>query len=289
MTVINRVPVRDAATVMLVRDDDDGELEVCMLQRRLQSEFVAGAFVFPGGAVDANDGEAACHSHCCGRTDIDASTQLGVESNGLAFWVAAIRESFEECGLLPAYTVDGEALRFDDPAVAGRFVQHRHAVDSGEQTLASICETEGLMLAVDTMHYFGRWITPPGAPRRYDTRFFVAPAPTGQNPAHDDHEVIASRWVSPHAALAQHRAGGFVMLPPTVASLKQLSRFATAAEALAGAAAATEVPTVAPRVVADDGGVRIVLPGDAEYGDGYSGDSARPDWSDLLGQAKPAT
>jgi len=275
---MTEVPLRDAATVMLVRDapagalgpDDPGGLEVFMLRRNLKSDFVGGAYVFPGGGVDDHDRHANLEPICDGRTDHDASAQLGIDSGGLAFWVAAIRESFEEAGVLLAYGPDATMMRLDDPDTAARFVEHRRAVDSGDRRLVEICADEHLRLAVGTMHYFAHWITPEGAPRRYDTRFFVARAPEAQVPLHDDREVIANLWVRPADALARHRAGEFEMIFPTIRTLMTLERFATADELLAAAAAVGEVPTILPRIVADEadeGGVRIVLPGDPGYDD----------------------
>ncbi len=276
------VPVRPAATVMLIRDApvvrDTCGLEVCMLQRNLKSDFVGGAFVFPGGGVDPADGEPDVEQLCAGRVDAEASAQLGLPRNGLAFWVAAIRESFEEAGVLAARHSDGSPLSFDDPEVASRFRAHRADVDQGVRRLVDVCAEEDLILDVGDMHYFGHWITPPGAPRRYDTRFFLAAAPTGQRPVHDDREVIATRWVNPLDALDAHAAGTFSMLPPTVASLRSLSRFSSAGDALTAAAAATAIPTMAPRVLSDEGGIRIVLPGDPDYERAYAGDNRLTSW-----------
>jgi 8-oxo-dGTP pyrophosphatase MutT (NUDIX family) len=290
--LVDTVPVRPAATVMLVRDaptrEDGCGVEVCMLQRNLQSDFVGGAFVFPGGGVDPEDGEPEVEGLCIGRTDRDASAQLGLPTNGLAFWVAAIRESFEEAGVLAATHADGEPLRLDDPVVAARFARHRRAVDQRERRLIEVCAEEDLRLHLDQMHYFGHWITPPGAPRRYDTRFFLAAAPPGQHAVHDDREVIATRWVHPIDALAAHTAGAFAMLPPTVASLRSLCRFGSATDALAAAAEATSVPTMAPRVLADEGGMRIVLPGDPDYDRAYAGDNHITSWPGVNGESSPA-
>jgi 8-oxo-dGTP pyrophosphatase MutT (NUDIX family) len=279
---VSEVELRDAATVLILRDgepDADGRcLEVFMLRRNLNSDFVGGAFVFPGGAVDPEDRHDDLEAVCRGRSDADASARLGIERGGLAFWVAAIRESFEEAGVLLAYHPDGDVIRLADPPTNERFSTHRTAVDTGRRRLVEICEEEGLELAVDAMWYFGHWITPVGAPRRYDTRFFVTLAPPAQTPVHDDHEVIANTWVRPTDALARHRSGTFEMLPPTIASLRAVSRFATAGEALAAATEITDVPTILPRVIVDEGGVRIVLPGDPEYGEGYTGEEPLGRW-----------
>lgn len=257
------VPVRDAATVMLLRDGEAG-IEVCMLQRNLNSDFVGGAYVFPGGGVDPDDAGDEVASVCAGRTDESASRLVGVERGGLAFWVAAVRESFEEAGVLLATGRDGHTVSFADPAVSARFVEHRAAVDSARRSLASICVEEGLRLAVGDMHYFSRWVTPLGAPRRYDTRFFVAAAPEEQVALHDDREVIGTQWLTPRAALAEHEAGRMTMIFPTVRTMVALDRFDAAADVLEHAAAQSEVPAVVPMLRDEGGGLRLILPGDPE-------------------------
>ena len=258
------VPVRDAATVMLVRDGADG-MEVFMLRRNLQSVFVGGAYVFPGGAVDEEDSHTDLGPVCSGRTDAEASELLGVAEGGLAFWVAAVRECFEEAGVLLAYDASGTVLSLADAAVERRFVAHRRAVDTGRRRLVDVCLEEGLFLAVDRIHYFSHWITPLGAPRRYDTRFFVTEAPAEQVPLHDSRETIAGLWTRPADALARYAAGELDLIFPTIRNLEAIGRFERSADLLAAAAAIESVPAILPRVVADGHGVRIVLPGDPAY------------------------
>ena len=260
------VAIRDAATVMLVRDVADG-FEVFMLRRNLNSDFVGGAYVFPGGAVDEADRHADLESVCEGRSDDQACAMLGVESGGLAYWVAAIRECFEEAGVLLAHDESGEVVSFADPVVKERFAGHRAAVDGGERRLVDVCEQEPLQLAVDRIHYFSHWITPVGPPRRYDTRFFVAAAPPEQVPLHDDRETIANLWVRPADALALHEKGELDLIFPTIKNLEAIARFGSSAELLDAAAAVEEVPTILPRIAADEHGVRILLPGDPGYDD----------------------
>jgi 8-oxo-dGTP pyrophosphatase MutT (NUDIX family) len=270
------VPVRDAATVMLLRDGDDG-LEVCMLQRNLNSDFVGGAYVFPGGGVDPDDGSAEVARRCSGRTDAEASRLLGTEAGGLAFWVAAVREAFEEAGVLLAHHPDGRVVSFADDPTAERFALHRLAVDRGERRLVEVCEAEDLRLDTGRISYFSRWITPLGAPRRYDTRFFVAAAPPEQVAEHDDREVIGTHWLTPAEALRRHDAGEIVLIFPTVRSLVALGRFERAADVLDHAAAMAGVPAVLPTVRESAGGLRIVLPGDPEHTGGvYDAMSGHP-------------
>lgn len=281
------VPVRPASTVMLVRDRPGRGIEVCMLRRNLKSDFVGGAYVFPGGGVDPADGEPEVSPFCLGRDDVGASAELGLPRNGLAFWVAAVRETLEESGLLLAVHPDGSGVDFADPATARRFVEHRHAVDSAERRLIEVCAVEDLRLTLGRMYYVDRWITPPGSPRRYDTRFFLAEAPEGQQAVQDDREVISAEWIEPAEALERHEADGFPMLPPTVANLRRLREYSTARDALADAARMNPVRTVAPRIVSDDDGIRIVMPGDPAYERAYAGDESLSSWPGLDDRVGP--
>ena len=255
---------------MLVRDapapSGGTTLEVLMVRRNLRSDFVGGAYVFPGGAVDLLDGGAEAESLSAGRSDAGASTLLGVESGGLAYWVAVVRETFEEAGLLLAEREGGPDLLAGDPEEEARFAGARAAVNAGTLRFLDLCREERLQLGVSDIHYFAHWITPRGAPRRYDTRFFVAAAPPGQIAAHDAGETIADVWISPHDALERHRAGEIEIIFPTIRNLQAIGRFATSTELLEAAArASSAVPTIEPRVVPDGNGMRIVLPGDPAY------------------------
>jgi 8-oxo-dGTP pyrophosphatase MutT (NUDIX family) len=269
-----KVVARDAATIMLVRDaafEGSPALEVCMLQRHLNSDFVGGAYVFPGGKVDDEDRTPAAEEACALRSDAEASAMLGIESGGLAFWVAALRECFEEAGVLLAYRGDeseegdGALLEAHDADIRHRLAAMRVALNAGEVRFLDACRNEGLRLATDRVHYFSHWITPEPAPKRYDTRFFVAAVPPGQVPIHDDYETVDTVWVRPDDALARAKAGEFDLIFPTMKNLEAISRFATSGDLLAAAAAVERVPTVLPRVVSDERGFRILLPGDPGY------------------------
>ena len=253
---------------MLVRDGahSTSPLEVLMVRRNLRSDFVGGAHVFPGGGVDPADGGPEAAARARGRSDAEASAILGVESGGLAYWVAVLRECFEEAGVLLAYGPGpGDLLSLDDPGEAQRFARLRQEVNAGRRQFLDVCTEEGLSLAVDRVHYFAHWITPEGAPRRYDTRFFVAAAPPGQVPTHDAGETTDAQWVRPAVALARHRAGEMELIFPTIRNLQAIGRFATSAELLSAAAGAGRVPAILPKVVVDGRAVRILLPGDDGY------------------------
>ena len=243
---------------MLVRDAP--QLEVFMLRRTLAAEFMGGAYVFPGGAVDAGDRAPELLGRCHGRDDSTASTQLGLHAGGMGFWVAAIREAFEEAGVLLALAAaTGEPVDLDEPGAAARLEVARREVGRGVRPFLDVVAGEDLLLDTGALHLFSHWITPPGAPRRYDTWFFVAAAPEGHAYLHDDGETVASVWIRPADALARAERGDLEIIFPTMRNLEQLARFATARELLAAVTASE------PRVVADAGGARILLPGDSGY------------------------
>jgi 8-oxo-dGTP pyrophosphatase MutT (NUDIX family) len=258
------VEPRDAATVMLVRDAHEAPagIEVFMLRRNLSSVFVAGAHVFPGGAVDAEDDSAEMHALVVGIDDAEASRRLGRPSGGLAFWVAAIRESFEEAGVLLAR----DAATGD--VVSSATVEHlaatRAAVAAGERSFADVVRGAGLVLDGGCLRVFGHWITPSPAPRRYDTWFFLAPAPAGHAYEHDDIETIASEWVRPTDALALARRRELELIYPTYRTVEALSRFGTTSDLFRAVDEAWVDPPRALREVESTRAFQVRLPGDDE-------------------------
>lgn len=260
---------RPAATVTLVRDSSAG-IEVLMVQRNFQSVFVPGAYVFPGGAVDERDSAAEIAALCTGMDDAQASRKLGLSSGGLAYWVAAIRESFEEVGILLACNDAGEIVTLDDSVRAQRFSAYRQRVEHGEHPLSEMLNDEGLKLPLLQMTYFSHWITPVGPPRRYDTRFFIAAAPEAQQPLHDNRETINHMWVRPAEALSLHKKNQFDMRTPTVHTLRLFAEHDKVATLIPRMQALGDIPVIAPRIGRDG---RRLLPGDPEYD--AAGDAAR--------------
>lgn len=258
---------------MLVRDGDgerdgDGGVEVFMLQRNLSATFARGSYVFPGGRVDDADHGEDFEPICDGLDDDEASRRLGVEQGGLAWYVAVIRECFEEAGVLLARpSGDDRVVRFDDPDVAERFNAARASINAGESTLPQLCVLEDLQLLPGRMHYVAHWLTPLGEARRFDTRFFVVAAPESQEPLHDDAETIASLWVRPADALAQVASRQLRMMPPTIASLRWLAGYETVAGVLAAAESMAIPERIEPRLIVDDNGrlVGIRIPGDPDF------------------------
>lgn len=262
------VPVKPAATVLLVRDADAGGIEVFMLRRTFTAAFASGMFVFPGGKVDDVDGVAEIGDLCDGLTDADASAILGIPSGGLAYWVACIRECFEEAGVLLArHESTGQVIRFDDPAVAAIYNVERHNIHDGSVALLDLCARENLRLTTDDIHYVSHWITPKGERRRFDTRFFVARAPHAQEPLHDDGETIESMWIRPEEAIRRWKEGDLMLMPPTAANIEFLLPHATAEDVLDAAARVGTPITILPKLRVDgDGRVTgVVMPGEPGY------------------------
>ncbi len=262
------VPVKPAATVLLVRDADAGGVEVFMLRRTFNAAFASGMFVFPGGKVDDVDGVDEIAELCDGLTDTHASSLLGIANGGLAFWVACIRECFEEAGVLLArHEATGDVVRFDDDATAKRFEAERENIHDGSIALLDLCKREGLRLTTDDIHYVSHWITPMGEKRRFDTRFFIARAPQAQEPLHDDGETIESFWISPQEAIERAHEKDLMLMPPTKANIEFLLPYKTADEVLAAAAQVGTPQTILPKLKIDSDGrvMGIAMPGDPDY------------------------
>jgi 8-oxo-dGTP pyrophosphatase MutT (NUDIX family) len=266
---------RLASTILLVRDAHapGAGVEVFMERRHLDSGFVGGAYVFPGGRVDPHD--AIDPARCADLDEETASRRLGLASGGgLAHYVAAIRECFEEAGVLFAYDRSGSLLDFSEPAIEARYERWREDLNAGRSSLRELAEREDLRLATDRLAYWSHWITPLGEPRRYDTRFFVAHAPERQTAAHDDWELTESAWVAPAEAIERAQRREWMIIYPTLVNLRALTRHATAQAAVAWAAAQPlPLPANLPRVWRD----RVVLPGDEGY-DQADRDLSRVDW-----------
>lgn len=218
------VDPRPAATVMLIRDAAAG-FEVYMLCRHASSSRWPDIYVFPGGTVD--DDDAALARSALLRRD-GASENPERESADAAFEVAALREAFEEAGLLHAARRDGTPLAIDR-----RVLDARAALLARERTFTQTLSGLDAVLDARPIVHFSHWITPRREPRRYDTHFYLAPAPAGQPGSTDEIETRDGLWISPAQALRRHAAGELPLVFPTVKHLERLAPFASTAEALA--------------------------------------------------------
>jgi 8-oxo-dGTP pyrophosphatase MutT (NUDIX family) len=248
---------RPAATILLLRDGRDG-LEVFMVVRHHAIDFAAGALVFPGGRVEDADHVLA------GRTDLFANPQ-GLDVASLAFRIAAIRETFEECGVLLARARGSD--RLIDAATLKRVEdQHRAALNAGAIGFDAVLSSEDLLPATDLLVHFAHWITPANQPKRYDTQFFLAEAPSEHLAVHDGSEAVDSIWINPREALAGAETGRFKLVFATAKNLEKLARSQTVADALASARD-TAVVTVQPQATRLEGTKRrLIIPMEAGYG-----------------------
>lgn len=244
-----------AATVLLLRDSPRG-LEVFMVERHHEIDSFSGALVFPGGKVDAADRSEQLKSVCRDAEQYSADI--------LTLRVAAIREAFEECGVLLARP-QGETELVD----AGRLDhlhEYRQKLLDNTINMFELCQHEQLELATDVLHHYAHWITPKFRPKQFDTHFFLAPAPTDQLALHDGSESKDSMWLTPKDALQSAAQGKLTIVFPTRMNLLKLDRSETLQQALT-AAINTTVVTVQPEVEEkrEDGNV-MLIPQQADYG-----------------------
>jgi len=246
-------PIRTAATLVVLRDGSEG-LEALMLRRAEKAnDQNSGASVFPGGVVDAHDRHL--HPLCTGLDDAAASERLAVPEGGLDFYAAAIRECFEEAGLLFANDAQNLPVQLLD-LPSGELAAMRNAAEQGTDALLAMCKQRDWCLAGDRVVYFGHWLTPPGMPRRFDTRFFVALMPAGQEVRPDGRETVEHMWLRPADALDPAR--GLKLMNVTRRVLQQLDVFQRADAFLAHARQLREIPLNMPRLADGPEGRRAV-------------------------------
>lgn len=246
-------PARLSSTVVVVRAGTN-EPELFMVRRNARSSFGA-AYAFPGGVVDEDD--TAVHEFCTGLSSSDADACLGVKANGLDYYSAAIRELFEESGVLLAST---DGVDEDLGAI-------RDALNDGSEAWAQFVTRNRLVLRCDQLHYIGHWITPPTKPERYSTRFFLAELPDRQKAMHCGGELTDSRWTTAHDILEAGRAGDVELHFPTIKTLESIARHKTLDALVEWAQSCADwgVTTMVPVIIRRDGEDEIVLPGDKDY------------------------
>jgi 8-oxo-dGTP pyrophosphatase MutT (NUDIX family) len=252
----NEMAALPSATVVLLRDGEAG-LEVFLLKRHGLSDVLGGAYVFPGGKVDPEDAEWV---HRTDRTPADLHAQLGEDDlapgQAATLFVSAVREVFEETGVLFADVTPAQA-------------QEAWAALRTGPRFGELLEPTGIRLTASGLVPWSRWVTPvvrSVSRKRFDTRFFVATVPAGQQPTHDRHEATESLWLPPHAALRQYWDGGIELAPPQIMSLAHLARHRSVASVIE-AARARRPPCIRPHPVDAEGGRILCYPGDPEHAD----------------------
>lgn len=239
-----------AATILLLRDEPS--FEVLMVKRHHQIDFASGALVFPGGKSHAGDATPEWSDHVIGWERFEPEMR--------ALRIAAVREVFEEAGILLARGRDGAG--FD---TTGFSLDLRKAVDAGETPFIDVVREAGVQLDLEALVVFARWVTPAGVPKRFDTWFFAIKAPADQLAACDGRETVDAEWLSPTEALRLGQIGERKIIFPTRMNLKRLAEAQSAADALARASARPHAP-VHTQIVERPEGRFLVLPAEAGYG-----------------------
>jgi 8-oxo-dGTP pyrophosphatase MutT (NUDIX family) len=252
---------RPASTVVLLRPSTT-RFDVFLVRRSDSIAFMGGAHVFPGGRVDPGDRIRDMRALTDGAESSAVRMPDVPTDEAIAHHVAALRELFEEAGVLLArrngriVTIDG-----DSP---NRFAAHRHNVLAGTTSFADIVGAEGLRLALDELTYFAHWVTPEIEIKRFDTRFFIARAPAGQTPVHDDGETIHSEWLDPVNAIERSRREEIALPPPTWTTLSTLTKFRSIEEVVEWAQR-KPIPRVQPSFLTRGDETLLLYPGDPLY------------------------
>jgi 8-oxo-dGTP pyrophosphatase MutT (NUDIX family) len=249
---------RPAATIVLMRDGTSG-LEILMLRRNRKAGFVPGAYVFPGGRVDGSDAEPDVLARLDGLTAAEASRRLALPDGdppAIAYYLAAVREAFEETGILVAHREDGSAP--PTAAADGDIDTLRDDLMEDRVSFGEVMERMGCRIEGDSLEYLAHWITPVVEPRRYDARFFAAKVRPNAEPVVDPREMTDAVWVTPAGALERNRDGTMPMVFPTLKTLQRLAIYRDVDAALAGLGR-REVPTILPRLVTTPTGVGMEL------------------------------
>lgn len=262
------VQARLASAVMVLRpalpaqaEETGRGFEVFMVRRVTQSDFMPDVYVFPGGSVTADDREAEQAEGICQPVAPSAADPEGRTALGNGTRAGAIRELFEEAGILLAER-DGKIVALNDEH-SPHFKQYREAFQQRKGSLVQMATAEHLTLATGQLSYFAHWITPEGLPKRFDTHFFLAPAPADQQAAYDRLETSEGIWIAPAEALARFERGEFPIVFATIHQLRDLAAFSTIEEALAYTAS-SHVPVRQPVLVQENGAARVYLPDQAD-------------------------
>ena len=258
---------KNAATVILLRVRKPEGFDVFLLRRHEKSSFMGGNFVYPGRRVDRDDGSLEICSFSKGITFDEAQKILGgtfSPEESFAHWIAAIRELFEEAGVLLAYDQKGNLFQLRNRDEREKFLHYRESLQKGGLTICEMAQKEKLLFALDLLHYYAHWITPEARSERFDTRFFLARYPLGQEASHDQKETTAGIWITPRKALEENLKGEAILSPPTLKTLEDLSRFKTINEVFTSLRN-TEIKPILPVLTKISSGPLILFPWDPEY------------------------
>ena len=253
-------PIKPAATVILMREAEESGFEIFIVKRSSRSSF-GSLYVFPGGKLDPEDTEKDLYACCEGMNDEEASARLGIENDGLSFWIACIRECFEETGVLLTNPSDSLIQEYE------KLSSLRKQLNNKEISFKNICISESLRLGTNNIVPCAHWITPAIEPKRFDTRFFIAKVNAKQLASHDGFELTESFWIKPKDALVKLKEGKMNMILPTISNIEQLAEFSSAFEAFNyfKGLGNNAIKSILPKFVKQDGKWVGFLPGEEGY------------------------
>jgi 8-oxo-dGTP pyrophosphatase MutT (NUDIX family) len=266
VSIMVAVP-KNASTVILLRNKEPEGFEVFLLKRHEKSSFMGGNFVYPGGRVDRDDGSLEICSFSKGITFDEAQKILGgtfSPEGSFAYWIAGIRELFEEAGVLLAYDQEGNLFQIRNQDEQEKFLHYRESLQKSGLTICEMAQKEKLLFALDQLHYYAHWITPEARSERFDTRFFLARYPSGQEASHDQKETTAGIWITPQKALEENLKGEVFLSPPTLKTLEDLLRFKTIDEVFTSLKN-MKIRPILPILTKITSGPLIIFPWDPEY------------------------
>jgi 8-oxo-dGTP pyrophosphatase MutT (NUDIX family) len=258
--------LESAATIILIRDVSSVS-EVFMIKRATKSNF-GGAWVFPGGKVDNEDSENNILDYCQGLDDKQASSILSLNEGGLGYWVACVRECFEESGVLLAYKENGHLFK---PSLDEKIILNdlRRQLNDDSIVFIDILKKLNLRLALDRILYLSHWVTPKIESRRYSTRFFITSIANDQEAIHDGYEAVDSLWIKIEKALNDYEQGTFPIIMPTIKNLEAIAGYPSTLSILEDKESIlpSDILTIVPKFFFEKGKLVGLLPGDTGYED----------------------
>jgi 8-oxo-dGTP pyrophosphatase MutT (NUDIX family) len=264
-TKANKIVLKDAATVILIRPSNAGDWEIFLAQRHQKQSFMAGAYVFPGGQLEETDNDPQLENYIKTVDGFDPCRLLQDSTlsreKALGFFIAAIRETFEETGILLGGKTAGNYISFVNGVILQRFNHYRQELSASQITFTEIARKEKILLFPDALIPYAHWITPAFEKKRFNTIFFLAKLPTGQTPLADAMELTESLWVTPQKALEMHRKKEIILMPPTLKTIEELSAFRNINELFS----ATQKKIIYPILPQLTDNI-LKLPHDPEYG-----------------------
>lgn len=278
-TAGNAVEPLPSSTVIVLRvrpERRPNQFELFMVRRADRSSFMGGAHVFPGGRVEDIDLLPEVRTYCDGISAAVNNLPHMSEEQAIGFHLAALRELFEEAGVLLARDQEGSLASFESPEARMRFGGYRISAQQFSLPLVMVLKEEGLRFDLSTLVPWSWWVTPAEERKRFDARFFLAIMPANQEGLHDGQETTHSAWFTPTEALEKYRSHEIHLVPPTLRTLSELAQFETVEELLAFART-KKITRIQPRLVMGGESLQILLPGDPEHpapeGEAVEGDT----------------